>query len=353
MDTEARVENPIAQQTAPIQVENIASTAGESADDIHKEGSREDSPPKTCKRQPSPIRPEDTLGDIYFKSYDESRADEIHASVWKAQLAKDKEDFEQKKRSEEWGLKGLKKKLQVSKDTLAEERHKWHVACENENKRMFVIRTGNSNVKARIEELKKSEADYKDKYEEAKSHRKCRQKSDSLEIDLTAEKVKAKTAEVAHQVSHVALNMAQENYAEVLSTVEPLITDLGWMQHYGVAHIANSILNVTELYLVMVALTMAARAAGHHVGYVECATHVEKALCTQFGTRHCSVNEGAEEGLIKAEENYDNLALPVMDLVTEALKHDDYVARLRAIFEPLQTVQLTDDDDEADDDSVK
>ncbi|KAL9994252.1 hypothetical protein Hdeb2414_s0007g00244311 [Helianthus debilis subsp. tardiflorus] len=104
------------------------------------------------------------------------------------------------------------------------------------------------------------------------------------------------------------------------------------MQHYSVAHIANSILNVTELYRVVVALTMVAQAAGLHVGYVECATHVEKALCTQFGTRHCSVNEGAEEGLIKAEENYDNLALPVMDLVTEALKHDDYVAGLKAIF---------------------
>ncbi|KAJ0809883.1 hypothetical protein HanPI659440_Chr01g0020341 [Helianthus annuus] len=261
----------------------------------------------------------------------------------KAQLAKDKEDFEQKKRSEEWGLKGLKKKLQVSEDTLAEERRKWRVACENENKRMFAVRTENSNLKARVEELKKSEADYKDKYEEAKSHR------ERVEIL----QVKAKTAEAAHKVSHAALNMAQENYAEVQSTVEPLITDLGWMQHYGVVHIANTILNVTELYRVVVALTMVARVAGHHVGYVECATHVEKALRTQFGTRHCSVNEGAEEGLIKAEENYDNLALPVIDLVTEALKHDDYVARLRAIFEPPETVQLTDDDDEADDDGAK
>ncbi|MFS7968195.1 hypothetical protein Hanom_Chr09g00794641 [Helianthus anomalus] len=53
-----------------------------------------------------------------------------------------------------------------------------------------------------------------------------------------------------------------------------------------------------------------------------------------------------------AEENCDNLALLVMDLVTEALKHDDYVARLRAFFEPPETVQLTDDDDEANDDGA-
>ncbi|KAJ0561106.1 hypothetical protein HanHA300_Chr06g0219061 [Helianthus annuus] len=138
------------------------------------------------------------------------------------------------------------------------------------------------NLKARIKELKKSEADYKDKYEEAKSHRERvevlqvelsqqiisndkdladkdveiaelknrlheaqenleseRQKSDSLEIDLAAEKVKAETVEEAHKVSQAALNFAQENYAEVQSIVDPLITDLGWMQHYDVAHISD------------------------------------------------------------------------------------------------------------------
>ncbi|KAM0069572.1 hypothetical protein Hdeb2414_s0001g00003191 [Helianthus debilis subsp. tardiflorus] len=81
-----------------------------------------------------------------------------------------------------------------------------------------------------------------------------------------AEKVKAETAEEACKVSQTALNVAQENYAEVQSTVEPLITDLGWLQHYG---IANSILNDTELDRAVAVLPMVARAAGHHVGYVE------------------------------------------------------------------------------------
>ncbi|MFS7978607.1 hypothetical protein Hanom_Chr10g00917421 [Helianthus anomalus] len=92
----------------------------------------------------------------------------------------------------------------------------------------------------------------------------------------------------------------------------------------------------------VVALTVASRAASHRVGYVECTTHVEIAFDTQWGTRHYLVNEQAEEGLCKAEENYDNLSLPVMDLVFEALKHEDYVARLKAIFEPSETVELTD-----------
>ncbi|KAJ0832884.1 hypothetical protein HanPSC8_Chr15g0683841 [Helianthus annuus] len=209
---------------------------------------------------------------------------------------------------------------------------------------------------ARIEELKKSEADHKDKYEEAKSHREHvevlqvelsqqiiskdkdlagkdveivelqrrlreahegleakKQKSDSVEIDLVVEKVKAETAEEACKFSHAALNVAQENNTEVQSTVDPLITDLGWMQHYGVAHIANSILNATKLDRVVAALTMVARAAGHRAGYVECAAHVQESLRTQFGTCHCAVSEGAEERLLKGEENYDNISLPIMD----------------------------------------
>ncbi|MFS7995854.1 hypothetical protein Hanom_Chr12g01122951 [Helianthus anomalus] len=227
----------------------------------------------------------------------------IERSGWekrRERLAAEAKLFEQKK-SEDWGLQGLKKKLQVSEDTLAEEHQKWGLACDNNNKKMFSMRTKITNLEARIEELKKSEADYKDKYEEAKSHRERiegllvdlsaqiiskdrdltskdaeiaelkrrlreaqegleaeKQKNESMEIDLAAEKVKAETAEEARKVSLSALNVAQENNAEVQSVVEPLISDLGLMQHHGVAHIANSILNATELDRAVAALNMAA-----------------------------------------------------------------------------------------------
>ncbi|MFS7968848.1 hypothetical protein Hanom_Chr09g00802331 [Helianthus anomalus] len=96
---DARVENPIAQQAPPIQTENIASTTGGAAGDTHEEecagaqhvagkgadGSGVVSRKETLRKKPrqlSPIRVEDTLGDIYYKTYDESRANEPHASVW-------------------------------------------------------------------------------------------------------------------------------------------------------------------------------------------------------------------------------------------------------------------------------
>ncbi|KAM0041827.1 hypothetical protein Hdeb2414_s0011g00370821 [Helianthus debilis subsp. tardiflorus] len=176
-----------------------------------------------------------------------------------------------------------------------------------------------------------------------------KQKSDSMVIDLASEKVKTETAEEARKVSLAALKVAQENYAEVQLTVEPLISDLGWMQLI----IANSILNATELDRAVDAPTKAARAVGHLAGYFECAGHVEEALHQHFGTLHCSVGKGAKEGLVKAEEPYENLSLPVMDLVTDALKHDDCVAQLRSIFKPPETVQLSDEEEETGDDGAE
>ncbi|KAM0066732.1 hypothetical protein Hdeb2414_s0002g00052481 [Helianthus debilis subsp. tardiflorus] len=135
---------------------------------------------------------------------------------------------------------------------------------------MFAARTNMTNRKARVDSLTKFEADYKERYEEAKSHRVRvevlqvelsqqligkdkdlagkdveiaelqhllheaqenleaeKQKNDSLEIDLAAERVKAETEEEACKVSQAALNVAQDNYSEVQAIAEPLITDLG------------------------------------------------------------------------------------------------------------------------------
>ncbi|KAJ0592419.1 hypothetical protein HanRHA438_Chr03g0112751 [Helianthus annuus] len=163
---------------------------------------------------------------------------------------------------------------------------------------MFAARTKITNLEAEVQVLKKSEANFKERYEEARSHHEHvegfsgkdaeitelkrrlheaqegldaeKQKVESLEIDLEAEKVKAETAEEARKISTSALNVTHTNYAETHSIIDTLLADSEWMQHHGVAHIANSILNATELDKAVAGLTMAARAAGHRVGYVEC-----------------------------------------------------------------------------------
>ncbi|KAF5782587.1 hypothetical protein HanRHA438_Chr11g0510381 [Helianthus annuus] len=251
-----------------------------------------------------------------------------------------------------------------------------------------MTRTEITNLKARVEELTKSKTDFEERHEAVKSHRehtevlqveleqqlitknkdmvgkdveiaelkRClresekaleaeKQKAESLETDHEAEKLKSEFAEEPRKVTQAALYVAQDNYAEVQATVEPFVNNLEWLQQfYFFGKVANSVLNSIELDRVLVALTVASRHVGYREGYTECASHVEAGLHVQWGTRHCSVNEGAEKGLQDAEENYDNHSLPVMDLVSDALQHDDYVTRLKEIFEASETQELFDDD---------
>ncbi|KAM0043714.1 hypothetical protein Hdeb2414_s0010g00344481 [Helianthus debilis subsp. tardiflorus] len=110
---------------------------------------------------------------------------------------------------------------------------------------------------------------------------------------------------------------------------------------------ANSILNASELDAAVASLIHASHAVGHHGGYLECAYHVEEAFRQEFDIGHCSVTDQADAALARAEGVYDHLSLPVMDLVTEALKHDDWCARLKTILDPPQTVLLSDKEEES------
>ncbi|KAM0055177.1 hypothetical protein Hdeb2414_s0006g00203041 [Helianthus debilis subsp. tardiflorus] len=175
-------------------------------------------------------------------------------------------------------------------------------------------------------------------------------KNESLEIDLEAESVKAEIAEEAkkaameaHDICTSALNVAQNNYAEAQTIVDTLVSESKWIRNRGVAAIANSILNATELDQAVAALIDATHAVRHRGGYLECAQHVEEALGQHFGTRDCLVSDAADSMLSHAEEVYDHLSLPVMELVIDALKHDDWSARLKSILDSPETVELSDE----------
>ncbi|KAJ0734414.1 hypothetical protein HanPI659440_Chr11g0419811 [Helianthus annuus] len=203
--------------------------------------------------------------------------------------------FDKETRSEEWGREGLKSKLQASEELLTKERKERRLACENDNKKMFATRTKITNLEAEVSSLK-------EKIEEAKSDREraevnlnaqivsknrdlaskdaeiaelkrrlfeAHEKNESSEIDLAAEKVKAdtveearKAAEEALQISTSTLNVAQTNYSKAQSIVDTLISESEWMRNHGVAAVANSILNATELDHAVATLTDIACAVG-------------------------------------------------------------------------------------------
>ncbi|MFS8006296.1 hypothetical protein Hanom_Chr14g01247551 [Helianthus anomalus] len=235
-------------------------------------------------RQSSPIRAESTLGDIYYKTYTEDRANEAHVPVWmlkqkdtfddfgacrdwllgtfppgevnrqtarshenlyhsyvmgqanssaaghqilrewwtmcqeraswekyherlsveakvfeqaQIKLEEEKAAFEKENKSEEWGLKGLRNKLQASEDLLTKEQKEWRVACDNENKKIYADRVKITSLEADVANLKNSEAAFKEKYEEAKSHR------ERVEVALNA-KILSKDRDLAGKDAEIA-----------------------------------------------------------------------------------------------------------------------------------------------------
>ncbi|KAJ0622909.1 hypothetical protein HanIR_Chr01g0025901 [Helianthus annuus] len=259
-------------------------------------------------------------------------------------LQEEKAAFDKEKKSEEWGLQGLRNKLQASEELLAKERKEWRVDL---NAQILSKDMDLAGKDAEIAELKRRLF-------------KAQEKNESLEIDLAQRRLKrilpkkrARPPREARKISTSALNVAQTNYAEAQSIVDTRLDDSEWMQNNGVAYVANSILNATELDRDVAGLTDAAHAVGDRAGYLECTQHVETTLKQHFGTRHFSVTDQAEDMLVKAEEVYDNLSLPIIDLVTDALKHDDYVSRIKSIFEVLETIELSDEKEDTGGDGVE
>ncbi|XP_021975004.1 uncharacterized protein LOC110870112 [Helianthus annuus] len=319
----------------------------------------------------------------YWESYRErmlKRISEFEKS--KASFDEEKAKFDADKKAEEWGREGLKNKLQAAEQQLAKEKAEFKRICEKDNERAFAARNKIVDLEAKVVELTakvedaqaaqaakeqteveladvKLQFSNKDKDLRAKDVEIAElkrllndqvDKCESLEIDLAAEKVKAATAEEARDVSTAALNVAQTNYSEAQGFVDTLVSEAEWMCNRGVVLVANSVLNAGELDRIVAALTDVARAVGHRGGYLECAQHVEEVFGQEFDVSHCSVTDQASAELTRAENAYDNLSLPVMDLVAKTLEHDDWCQRLKAILDPPVTVELSDEEEPAGDD---
>ncbi|KAJ0714990.1 hypothetical protein HanPI659440_Chr13g0495711 [Helianthus annuus] len=299
----------------------------------------------------------------------------------KTAFSEERAKFEADKKAEAWGREGLQKKLHNVEEQLAKEKAEFKRICAQDNDRAYALRQKIVDLEAKV-------ADLTSKVEEAQGDRAAKQqievelteakvqlsnkdndlqakdveiaelkrrlneqidRCESLEIDLEAEKVKAADAEEARAVSTAALNVAQTNYSEAQGIVDTLVSEAEWMRTRGVVLVANSILNASELDRAVAALTDAARAVGHRGGYLECADHVEQMLGQEFDISHCSVTEHADAALASAENSYDNLSLPIMELVVESLKKDDWCQRLKAVLDPPVTVELSDEEPVGDD----
>ncbi|XP_021984891.1 fas-binding factor 1-like [Helianthus annuus] len=304
-----------------------------------------------------------------FKAFKKKVADdESRVAQLKAKLEADQAKFEADRKTEEWSVAGWKRKAEAEAALLSEERKNWKKICEKDNAEKVNLRNVINNLKAEIEKLmkqdaeveklKKEKTDVEAALDEARSHR---ERSEQREVHACAtlalrekeiEKLTSlfsdqeqlkKDLDLAHsEIAEASRCLTEteeklENFetarATVESELEPLKSDMAWLWEREIACVAESVLNFEELDKTVARLVIAVRNDGYAQGYAECSQHVNNALKVDWDTSKSATygaNTGATFAALKTE--FDNLQLPVMDLINVALQSEDHVVQLKEIF---------------------
>ncbi|MFS7999222.1 hypothetical protein Hanom_Chr12g01163501 [Helianthus anomalus] len=143
-------------------------------------------------------------------------------------------------------------------------------------------------------------------------------------------------AEVREDAEGARAAKAEEDYQRVLaqhttSSVQledekalnaDLDTDRQWMHDY-------------EVDDAVVVLRAKVHDGGYKAAYTECLTHVNAMSKKKFTDEQCRAREIDTKGELKAASDaYNTLIVPILAQVEEYLAADDYVDRLRELFEP-------------------
>ncbi|KAJ0821447.1 hypothetical protein HanPSC8_Chr16g0720321 [Helianthus annuus] len=106
-----------------------------------------------------------------------------------------------------------------------------------------------------------------------------------------------------------------------------------WLKERGIASVAESVFNFEELDKSVARLLVAARNDGYAQGYAECSHHVINALKIDWDTSKSATHGvNTDAALAAAKTEFNNLQLPVMDLINVALQSEDHVTQLKEIF---------------------
>ncbi|MFS7978010.1 hypothetical protein Hanom_Chr10g00910661 [Helianthus anomalus] len=109
--------------------------------------------------------------------------------------------------------------------------------------------------------------------------------------------------------------------------LEPLKSNMLWLKECGIAS------SFEELDKTVARLLVAARNDGYAQGYAKCSHQVVNALKVDWDTSKSATHGvNTDAALAAVKTKFNNLQLPVMDLINVALQSEDHVAQLKEIF---------------------
>ncbi|KAM0031830.1 hypothetical protein Hdeb2414_s0017g00513561 [Helianthus debilis subsp. tardiflorus] len=222
---------------------------------------------------------------FYEESKKKNSEDEARVTQLKATLEADRAKFDHDRKTEEWSVARWKRKAESEAALLSKERKNWREICEKDNAEKMGLRNVINNLRAEVEKLKKQ--------------------------DVEIEKLKQENAEAEAARDEARSHRERSKQREV----------------------AESVLNSEELDKTVAHLLVAARNDGYAQGYAKCSHHVVNALKVDWDTsKYATHGVDTEAALAVAKTQFNTSQLLVMDLINVVLHSEDFMTRLREIF---------------------
>ncbi|KAF5820723.1 hypothetical protein HanXRQr2_Chr01g0005381 [Helianthus annuus] len=107
------------------------------------------------------------------------------------------------------------------------------------------------------------------------------------------------------------------------------------MGNHGIGHIVRTVLDTPENAAVVNELKEHAREAGFKAGYNQCVAHVNSFFRSRFIDERSGFHGvDTEARYVAAVNAYNNLSLFAIGDIEQCLEAEDYVDRLRLLYEP-------------------
>ncbi|MFS8027728.1 hypothetical protein Hanom_Chr16g01502141 [Helianthus anomalus] len=197
---------------------------------------------------------------------------------------------------------------------------------------MFCVRQELTNLKAANAALmkKKVAAEAAAKEAEARVSKVLEDADvDRTKLNKVVEELKTARATEAE----ARARQAEEVRDGLTTSLNQLTTDHDYMRDHGIAHIVATILYAPENATVVNELKERVQQAGFKAGYSECLSHVNPFYKSIFTDERSGFHGVDTEALYAAAvDAYNNLSISSIEDIDKCLEAEDYVDRLRLLF---------------------
>ncbi|KAJ0700640.1 hypothetical protein HanOQP8_Chr10g0370441 [Helianthus annuus] len=252
-----------------------------------------------------------------------AQAAEVH-------LEKEKAAFEKLKQTQRWAASAGLEQVRSLAKLLSDERKIWKEACARENEKLFRLRQELNNLKAANAALVKEKTTAEAAVKEAETR------------NVTA--LKEAEAHVAKELAdanadHNKLNKVVEELQEardgLATSLVKVTDDHAWMRQHGIRNIVEAILDAPENATTVTDMNERARQAGFKAAYDKCLNDVNPFFSCKFTDERSGFHGvDTEAAYDVAVDAYNNLSIPTLDRIDRCLEAEDYMDRLRMLFNP-------------------